>query len=335
MQKSNNKAIALLPVSGDRLKELREIEAKRYPRRVAKIERLIERDDIQENECGKDCSGASGTAQECAEMRQECIGASGTGKLAGTELEGAESGAFCADSPLRVSVGKADFVCKWAQSLGLENEQPIEIHDFSERIPEECDLRRLVWGKKVAIVGNGIPDRDESAEIDSCDIVVRFNNFYNYQSGKVGKKLDLLVITPSSAWLNLKDDETRGFSVIQREKPLVCFVRHEGRARWKKFATFFKGLKKVKMRNVSNFYQTMTTGGTFLAFAADHFDNCEIKCFGFGDNKGFHRYLQKDGKHYLGVCVKEFAIRERSLEICGRKRIFTNKAFDLYNPFSG
>ena len=45
--------------------------------------------------------------------------------------------------------------------------------------------------KKIAIVGNAAPFRDYSKEIDTCDLVVRFNNTNHWKSGKIGSRCDI------------------------------------------------------------------------------------------------------------------------------------------------
>lgn len=57
----------------------------------------------------------------------------------------------------------------------------------------------MLEGKDVVIVGNKEEEEDKSEEIDSGDVVIRINNFYNYGSGKVGKRVDALILTGYSA----------------------------------------------------------------------------------------------------------------------------------------
>lgn len=47
---------------------------------------------------------------------------------------------------------------------------------------------------KLAIVGNAKPSRNLSSEIDSCSLVVRFNNTNYLGSGLVGERCDIHVI---------------------------------------------------------------------------------------------------------------------------------------------
>jgi len=52
--------------------------------------------------------------------------------------------------------------------------------------------------KKIAIVGSAAIEKDESSLIDSCDLVVRFNNCKVY-GGHSGKKLDILCLNVGGA----------------------------------------------------------------------------------------------------------------------------------------
>ena len=48
--------------------------------------------------------------------------------------------------------------------------------------------------KSIIIIGNAEPKKNYSVIIDNADIVVRFNNARNFQSGLVGEKTDVLCI---------------------------------------------------------------------------------------------------------------------------------------------
>lgn len=224
------------------------------------------------------------------------------------------------------------FTEKWANGKKLSGNiiPSIISEDKTAPLPELLDLKKFFWGKHVAIVGNGVPEKDFSAEIDSAEVVVRFNNFYNMKSGRVGRKLDFLVITPSSHWHDGLKDGERGESEILRQKPIVCFVRHELRARWRKFIEIFKGLRVFKAAKINGYYQTFTTGGTFLAWCADHLQNVKVSVYGFGDNGGFASYLNKQGQHYISFCEKEKCARDVSIEVLSRKHIFTQKSLEEF-----
>lgn len=88
-------------------------------------------------------------------------------------------------------------------------------------------MNRLVQklnGRKVAIVGNGNVREDCSVEIDSADVVVRFNHFYNYDSGKVGKRVDIVMQTITPVW---ERSEGKHIDILDRYRPEVFLVRSD------------------------------------------------------------------------------------------------------------
>lgn len=212
--------------------------------------------------------------------------------------------------------------------------------DTGERIiatapfPKPFSLKKLLWGKRVAVVGNGKEETDHSAEIDACDVVIRFNHFYNYDSGNVGKKLDVLFITPSGAWLALKDDEARRKSIIQRERPIVAFTRFKERCQWATFQRVFDGIPYFYDRNTNASNNQFTTGVSVLELIAQSCENCEIKIFGFGDtDEKMWAYFEREGRHYLPNGFREAIVRERLLKILPRFRVFTSRKIEEVFPW--
>ncbi len=67
---------------------------------------------------------------------------------------------------------------------------------------------------RVAIIGNSLPLRDSSKEIDSADIVVRFSKMEHLHSGLIGTKTDIIVINPNKHFLDsvniVGDDDRKG-----------------------------------------------------------------------------------------------------------------------------
>jgi CMP-N-acetylneuraminic acid synthetase len=188
-------------------------------------------------------------------------------------------------------------------------------------LPRVRRLAEICRGKRVAVVGSGTPGRDCSAEIDACDVVIRMNHFYNVPSGRVGTKTDVVVITPSDAWLALSGDE-RGEKIIKDQKPLILAVRYPERLCASEVREFFKGCEFGRDDETPASVQRFTTGTIVLAKIAEHAENCEIKCFGFSPRDEFIEYLRKDGPHYLGGAEAEACAREVYFEVLRRKEIF-------------
>lgn len=212
--------------------------------------------------------------------------------------------------------------------------------DTGERIiasapfPKPFSLKKLLWGKRVAVVGSGKEETDHSEEIDACDVVIRFNHFYNYDSGNVGKKLDVLFITPSGAWLALKDDEARRKSIIQRERPIVAFTRFKERCQWATFQRVFDGIPYFYDRNTNASNNQFTTGVSVLELIAQSCENCEIKIFGFGDtDEKMWAYFEREGRHYMQNGFREAIVRKRLLKILPQFRIYTQKKIEEVFPW--
>lgn len=220
------------------------------------------------------------------------------------------------------------------KNLQLKAEGSAEKIIADAQFPEPFALRKLLWGKCVAVVGNATEAHDRSAEIDAADVVIRFNHFYNYDSGRVGKKIDALFITPSGAWLSLKDDEARRKSIIQRERPIVAFTRFKERCQWATFQRVFAGIPYFydKFTNASN--NQFTTGVSVLELIAQSCENCEIKIFGFGDtDEKMWEYFEREGRHYLPNGFREAIARERLLQILPQFRIYTRKKIEEVFPW--
>jgi hypothetical protein len=109
------------------------------------------------------------------------------------------------------NVRKEDYIALTFKNPNVNREQSLKMMKrcIEESFDDESDFIKLVKGKRIAIVGNGDVDKDYSEEIDKADVVIRFNNFYNYQSNKVGKRVDALVLTGTSA---LHDKLPGGYS---------------------------------------------------------------------------------------------------------------------------
>ena len=206
--------------------------------------------------------------------------------------------------------------------------------DANAPFPEPFSLRKMLWGKRVAVVGNKTPDKDLSAEIDACDVVIRFNHFYNYESGRVGKRVDVLFITPSSAWLNLKDDSERKIEVIQAQRPLVAFTRFKERAQWKVFQRVFAGLPTYYDVNTNASNNQFTTGVSVLELISQTCENCEVKVFCFGETDAeMWEYFNTQGRHYLKEGYREAIVRERLLKLFPRFAIYTDSPIEEVFPW--
>lgn len=156
-------------------------------------------------------------------------------------------------------------------------------------------LLQLLQGRKVAIVGNGNVKEDHSAEIDSADVVIRFNHFYNYDSGLVGKKVDIVLQTITPMYYNASN---RHDDIVREQKPIVFLVKNHFPYDTKLHEIYGKDVKVENYTRVFDAYKPYTTGTTALAYLADHLINAEVRCYGFQDDVDWERYLATDAKNF-------------------------------------
>lgn len=166
-------------------------------------------------------------------------------------------------------------------------------------------LLALLTGKRVAIVGNAPVDRDVSGEIDSADVVCRFNHFYNMKSGKVGKRVDIIFQTFAKPWYDATPEE-RNIDVIEQNTPYL-FVAKKPQQFSEEARDFFGD--KVLRVELCPFelekYARFTTGGAVLCYLAEHLRNAEVEIYGFDRDEEWDKYLQGDAKHYAPIANEE------------------------------
>lgn len=183
------------------------------------------------------------------------------------------------------------------------------------------ELLDIFDGRTVAIVGNGTETEDRSAEIDACDVVVRFNHFYNYDSGRVGKRVDVIVQTFTSAWANAKEKHAdvikeNGARIFCGKKPQQYNPADVAR---------FLGPDVCVTDWTSELapYAKYTTGGAFLAWLSSKPRNAVFKVFGFPRGEAADKYFATDARHYSRVKDEELAMQERAIAILERQTITT------------
>lgn len=94
---------------------------------------------------------------------------------------------------------------------------------FIEYVPS-TPVIHAPQAKKLCIVSNKEKiNKNHSAFIDSCDVVVRLNKLCNYDSGKTGTKTDIAMITAAPDWFN--HDETRKHYDVLKKVPRLIFKR--------------------------------------------------------------------------------------------------------------
>lgn len=170
-------------------------------------------------------------------------------------------------------------------------------------------LLQLLNGRRVAIVGNAPERVDRSEDIDSADVVLRFNDFYNMPAGNVGHKVDVVLQTVTSEWLRRsRSGRTKmQLDAIHSQHPAVFLAKMPG--------NFPSEARKiygpdVRIDDLSHLFQPwwrFTTGGAVLCYLSKYLVNAEVQVYGFarGQEGDWEEYIEKSAKHFAHVAKEE------------------------------
>lgn len=166
-------------------------------------------------------------------------------------------------------------------------------------------LLALLTGKRVAIVGNAPLDRDYSQEINSADVVCRFNHFYNIRSDLAGVKTDIVFQTFAKPWYDL-DNEGRNQGVLIGMQPLL-YIAKKPQQFTEEARDWFEGkCKRIEVLSLElEKYARYTTGGAVLCYLAENLRNAEVKVYGFDRDTKWDEYIKGDAKHYAPTANEE------------------------------
>lgn len=156
-------------------------------------------------------------------------------------------------------------------------------------------LIQKLHGKTVAIVGNGNVIEDHSTEIDSADVVIRFNHFYNYDSNKVGKRVDIVMQTITPAWEQAID---KHIDVLDKYRPEVFLVRSDFQYTTNIHKWYGNAIRVNNTTRWFDYERRFTTGTTVLQYLAQTLTNASVKCYGFQDEADWKRYVSTDAKSF-------------------------------------
>lgn len=173
-------------------------------------------------------------------------------------------------------------------------------------------ILQLLTGRSVAIVGNGNVKEDVSKEIDASDVVVRFNNFYNYDSGRVGKRVDVIFQTVTRTW---HLSPIKHLDVIHEQNPCIFIIKRPDLYQTNVHAIYGEGVK-VDKTLASEFqpWYRFTTGTCVLAYLAKNLTNAKVRCYGFQDEEDFERYMKSDALHYAYLKNEERSLMMESIK---------------------
>lgn len=165
---------------------------------------------------------------------------------------------------------------------------------------KRSELEKMIEGKSVAIIGNGEVREDKSEEIDSAEVVIRINNFYNYDSGKVGKRIDGLILTGYSACMETEPSQKE---YIQEQKPKLFLLNESINQRIEKLNEKFDGCEIHMLGNQS--METLYTTGTILLKKISQMSNIKsVKLYGFSEGEEWNAYLDEFAQLHRDVCGK-------------------------------
>lgn len=159
-----------------------------------------------------------------------------------------------------------------------------------------------LYGKNVAIVGNGPVTKDFSYEIDSSDIVIRFNHFYRYDDGLTGKRVDIVCQTIAKAWFDAVNKHVDVIRKYGAEVFLIKQPQHYIQQVHDYYGT------DIKVSDYSRFFinhSKFTTGGAFLVWLSQNLDNAKVKVYGFNPGPTWDSYIAGDANHYAHVAAEE------------------------------
>lgn len=184
----------------------------------------------------------------------------------------------------------------------------------------------LIDGRTVAIVGNGTPEHDCSAEIDSADVVVRFNHFYNYDSGRVGKRVDVVIQTFTTAWINSNNKHEQ---VIREQLPRIFCAKKPQQYRPDIVAKFLGQVCVSDMSSDLEPYAKFTTGTAFLMWLSSRPRNARFRIYGFPSGEQADRYFKTDARHYASIKDIELQNRDCAIEVLLKQEIKTARKEQL------
>jgi hypothetical protein len=224
-------------------------------------------------------------------------------------LEGIKSNVNYFDKD--VNERKENYLALTFKSPKVDREKSLKMMQqmVEEPFDDSSDFIKLVKGKRVAVVGNGDVNKDYSDEIDSADVVIRFNNFYNYQSNKVGKRVDALVLTGTSA---LHDKLPGGKSdqkeIIQAYLPKLYLLSEIPNQVINYAHSRFNGCE-IHMLGNPSWMLPLTSGTIALRMLADC-DDVKVNCYGFSDGEDWDTYNKTYNIGHKSTChLDEYSIR--------------------------
>lgn len=170
-------------------------------------------------------------------------------------------------------------------------------------------LTQMLEGRRVAIVGNAQEDRDRSAEIDAADVVVRFNDFYNMATGRVGRRVDIVLQTIARPWFDRwrAGRLAASLDAVRTQRPAVFLVKRPDNYTTDAHKLYGRGVRIDNLARAFEPWWRYTTGTAALCFLADSLVNAEVRCYGFAADcdEAWRKYVSTDAKQYASTADDE------------------------------
>lgn len=203
-----------------------------------------------------------------------------------------------------------------ATSIGFNNDANLMKQYRENELFKEVILpiASFIKDKSVAIVGNADVDKDYSEEIDNHDIVIRLNNFYNIDSGKVGKKVSALLLSGTSAWQSVAPNgQSLHEDIISEQNPQIFLLTETSNQKIENLHMRYKDCPREMLGNKTSDLR-YTSGTVLLKMIAKVKGYSKISLYGFDKGSNWKDYVKGNASIHEGVFSEEEQLRMKLFE---------------------
>lgn len=209
-----------------------------------------------------------------------------------------------------LDIHRFPFVSKFAKQIGITNNDIEKTIFISNKLDESIEnkiFENAIKGKSIAVVGNGPQElgKGKGYEIDSHDIVIRFNNFNTNGFEKdYGSKTDIFI---RNASVELKDVDRQFNKICVWEPDFYHFIipqyildRLYADIVKNKFQTTYLNYEMHNIPKIESDIKTNLTSGTLIIYFLFKINKISINdIYGFSfikndyDSNSYHYYPDK------------------------------------------
>lgn len=209
-----------------------------------------------------------------------------------------------------LDIHRFPFVSKFAKQIGITNNDIEKTIFISNKLDESIEnkiFENAIKGKSIAVVGNGPQElgKGKGYEIDSHDIVIRFNNFNTNGFEKdYGSKTDIFI---RNASVELKDVDRQFNKICVWEPDFYHFIipqyildRLYTDIVKNKFQTTYLNYEMHNIPKIESDIKTNLTSGTLIIYFLFKINKISINdIYGFSfikndyDSNSYHYYPDK------------------------------------------